>query len=323
MAVFWWWRLRPWPPWQLVGEIDLPFDYLFSHDSFPYEQPDNARVTLRGGNTWTGPWATKMEDRIDATIDAFVTRQFSTRNRMGDLGYLRIPIGNMYCLLVRTFHSQEVDTSYGSRHYKWLLTPPCYQFADLRAPAFEFEARTPAFTQLFVQPEIQAAMGEVLQGANPGEWLEAPASVRDIRASPSHAAPQIAVALDAFLSNGNRADPRFMFQPERLVEIYVGDLLRDEIVEDIGAIGWEGDELQLAEKHAAALHAAKAAPRRAGFLVDATGWTEEDITFLKNVLESIEEQLSHVGTSRGFATGNTPIARQVRAFRKALEDLPV
>lgn len=98
---------------------------------------------------------------------------------------------------------------------------------------------------------------------------------------------------------------------------YVGGMLHDELVDAIDALGWEGEDKPRAAKVKAALQIA--APHRGGYLFDAHGWTWEDFDFLKSVLvDVVEEDFGHSASSRGFAPGNTPFGRQIRALKEKL-----
>lgn len=98
---------------------------------------------------------------------------------------------------------------------------------------------------------------------------------------------------------------------------YVGDMLRDELVEAIDALGWEGADASRANKIKTALQLA--APHRKGYLVDVHGWSWEDFDFLKSILvDIVEEDFGHMATSRGFSVGSTPFGRQIRALRDKL-----
>jgi hypothetical protein len=98
---------------------------------------------------------------------------------------------------------------------------------------------------------------------------------------------------------------------------YVGDILRDELVSSIDSLRWEGDDKERAAKIKASLRAA--APHRKGYLFDVHGWTWEDFDFLKSILvDIVEEDFGHTASSRGFAVGNTPFGRQIRALREKL-----
>jgi hypothetical protein len=97
----------------------------------------------------------------------------------------------------------------------------------------------------------------------------------------------------------------------------VGGMLRDELLSAIDALGWEGDDAPRAAKIKTALQLA--APHRKGYLLDVHDWTWEDRDFLKSVLvDVVEEDFRHMGASRGFAVGNTPFGRQIRALRERL-----
>ena len=97
--------------------------------------------------------------------------------------------------------------------------------------------------------------------------------------------------------------------------LHVGDMLRDELIKAIDALGWEEDK-DRAAKIKSALQIA--APHRKGYLFDTHGWTWEDEDFLKSIVEMVEEDEGHSATSHGIAFGNTPIARQIRALREKL-----
>lgn len=98
---------------------------------------------------------------------------------------------------------------------------------------------------------------------------------------------------------------------------YVGGMLRDELLKEIDALGWEGEDKVRAAKIKTALQLA--APQRTGYLFDVHGWTWEDYDFLKTILvDGVEESFGHLGASRGFSIGNTPIGRQIRALKEKL-----
>ncbi len=104
---------------------------------------------------------------------------------------------------------------------------------------------------------------------------------------------------------------------------YVGDMLRDELIEEIDSLGWEGTDVDgvpfadRAKKVKSALQLA--APHRGGYLFDVHGWVWQDFDFLKSVLvDGVEEDFSHSAASRGFAVGNTPFGRQIRALKEKL-----
>jgi hypothetical protein len=98
---------------------------------------------------------------------------------------------------------------------------------------------------------------------------------------------------------------------------YVGDMLRDELVDAIDALGWEGEDEARAARIKSSLQLA--APHRKGYLFDVHDWGWEDFDFLKSVLvDVVETDLGHVGASRGFSIGNTPIGRQIRALKEKL-----
>lgn len=98
--------------------------------------------------------------------------------------------------------------------------------------------------------------------------------------------------------------------------VYVGRELRDELIEDIDAIAWDGDRKVQAAKIKTALQIAT--PHRTGYLINTDGWTWGDIDFLREVLSSVEESLGHTAMSRGIGFGNTLIGRQIRALREKL-----
>jgi hypothetical protein len=98
---------------------------------------------------------------------------------------------------------------------------------------------------------------------------------------------------------------------------HVGDMLRDELIKSIDALGWEGEDATRAAKIKSALQLA--APHRGGYLFDVHGWTWEDYDFLKSILvDCVEEDFGHSAASRGFSVGNTPFGRQIRALREKL-----
>lgn len=86
---------------------------------------------------------------------------------------------------------------------------------------------------------------------------------------------------------------------------YVGGMLRDELVSSIDSLKWEGEDKERAAKIKSSLQ--RAAPHR------------EDLDFLKSILvDIVEEDFGHMASSRGFAVGNTPFGRQIRALREKL-----
>lgn len=97
----------------------------------------------------------------------------------------------------------------------------------------------------------------------------------------------------------------------------VGTELRDELIDGIATLGWEGEDAERAAKIKAALQIAT--PHQRGYLVDVHGWDWEDYDFLKSILvDVVEEDLGHTAASRGISFGNTPIGRQIRALREKL-----
>lgn len=98
---------------------------------------------------------------------------------------------------------------------------------------------------------------------------------------------------------------------------YVGGMLRDELVSSIDSLKWEGEDKERAAKIKSSLQ--RAAPHRKGYLFDVHDWTWEDLDFLKSILvDIVEEDFGHMASSRGFAVGNTPFGRQIRALREKL-----
>jgi len=98
---------------------------------------------------------------------------------------------------------------------------------------------------------------------------------------------------------------------------YVGNMLRDALIESIDALGWEGEDKARAAKIKVSLQ--NAAPHRGGYLFNVHGWGWEDFDFLKSILvDSVEEDFGHMAQSRGFSVGNTPFGRQIRALRAKL-----
>ncbi len=95
--------------------------------------------------------------------------------------------------------------------------------------------------------------------------------------------------------------------------IYVGDVLRDALVEDIIAYDWE-DRQARAVKIKTALQ--QAAPHRGGYLLDTNGWSQEDVDFLRMELDSVYEDEGHSAMGHGVSFGNTRIGRQIRALRE-------
>ena len=104
--------------------------------------------------------------------------------------------------------------------------------------------------------------------------------------------------------------------------VYVGSELRDDLVRDIDAIGWEGTDTDgvlfadRAQKVKTALEQAE--PHRKGFVFDVEGWDWQDYDFLKTTLESVEEDMGHSASSRGIGLGGTVIGRQIRALKEKL-----
>ncbi len=98
--------------------------------------------------------------------------------------------------------------------------------------------------------------------------------------------------------------------------LYIGDVLRDALVSDISALGWEGERKERAAKVKAALQ--RATPHRGGFLVDVHDWTWEDEDFLRDTLRGVYEDEGHSFMSHGVALGNTRIGRQIRALKEKL-----
>lgn len=213
MPEFWWWRIHPGPPWKRVGVIHLPewMSYLADRDT----RTDKSMVTFPGHIEGTvsrkdvydsGRIFTRTKDRgVSELLGAYVEANFKPFTRR-PLGYEKRPIGSMYCLFIRTLEAKA-----GSAR-NWLITPPCYQFADLRAPAFQITSPDQhGPPQLFVQPDVQRQTGEILQGRDPGEWMDV-----DLR-SPGCAGivNDVEVALDSFIARDGVADSRFMLPPGR------------------------------------------------------------------------------------------------------------
>jgi hypothetical protein len=98
--------------------------------------------------------------------------------------------------------------------------------------------------------------------------------------------------------------------------VYVGRELRDELIEDIASIDWDGDRKAQAEKIKSALQIAT--PQRTGYLINTDGWSWGDVDFLREALSSVRESLGHTAMSRGIGFGNTLIGRQIRALREKL-----
>ncbi|HSX23399.1 MAG TPA: hypothetical protein VLE97_11550 [Gaiellaceae bacterium] len=97
---------------------------------------------------------------------------------------------------------------------------------------------------------------------------------------------------------------------------YVGAELRDDLVREIDALGWEGDDARRAAKIRQSL--AEASPHRSGYLFDVGGWGWEDYDFLKMLVDAVAEDMGHTASSRGIGFGNTLIGRQIRALREKL-----
>lgn len=98
---------------------------------------------------------------------------------------------------------------------------------------------------------------------------------------------------------------------------YVGAELRDELIESIDSLGWEGEDEERAERIKSSLQ--RAAPHRTGYLFDVHGWGWEDYDFLKSVLvDGVEVDMGHMATSRGISLGGTVIGRQIRALKEKL-----
>lgn len=104
--------------------------------------------------------------------------------------------------------------------------------------------------------------------------------------------------------------------------IYVGAELRDALIDEFKAIGWEGDDLdgvsyaQRAAKVTAALQNATA--HRKGYLISDEDWVWKDYDFLTDNLDDVEEDMGHSASSRGIRLGGTVIGRQIRALREKL-----
>jgi hypothetical protein len=96
----------------------------------------------------------------------------------------------------------------------------------------------------------------------------------------------------------------------------VGGYLRDDLIREIDALGWEGADKARAEKIRNSLQLA--APHRGGFLFDVHDWDWEDYDFLRMLVDSVEEDMGHSGMSRGISLGNSPIGRQIRALKEKL-----
>jgi len=91
---------------------------------------------------------------------------------------------------------------------------------------------------------------------------------------------------------------------------YVGGMLRDELIKEIDALGWEGEDAPRAAKIKRVLQLA--APQ----LFDVQGWDWVDFDFLKTILvEGVKTDFENLF---GFPIGNTPIGRQIRALREKL-----
>lgn len=95
-----------------------------------------------------------------------------------------------------------------------------------------------------------------------------------------------------------------------------GSYLRDDLISEIDALGWEGEDKPRAEKIKSALQLA--APHRGDYLFDVHDWSWEDYDFLKMLVDAVAEDMGHSAMSRGIGYGNTPIGRQIRALREKL-----
>lgn len=104
--------------------------------------------------------------------------------------------------------------------------------------------------------------------------------------------------------------------------IYVGAELRDDLIEDIDALEWDGTDTdgvpftERAQKIMTALR--EAAPQRKGFVFDDEGWAWQDYDFLKTALQSVKENMDNIATSRGISLGGSLIGRQIHALREKL-----
>lgn len=96
----------------------------------------------------------------------------------------------------------------------------------------------------------------------------------------------------------------------------VGNYLRDDLIGEIDALDWEGEDKERAAKIRQGLQLA--APHRKGFLLDVHDWTLKDYDFLQTLIEAVEEDMGHSAMSRGIGFGNTPIGRQIRALKEQL-----
>lgn len=103
---------------------------------------------------------------------------------------------------------------------------------------------------------------------------------------------------------------------------YVGAELRDDLVREIDALGWEGLDTDgvpfadRAQKIKSALE--RAQPQRKGYVIDVDGWTWQDYDFLKTTLDAVAEDMGHSASSRGISLGGTVVGRQIRALREKL-----
>lgn len=103
---------------------------------------------------------------------------------------------------------------------------------------------------------------------------------------------------------------------------YVGAELRDDLVREIDALGWEGFDTDgvpfadRAQKVKTALE--RSQPQRKGYVLDVDGWTWQDYDFLKTTLDAVAEDMGHSASSRGISLGGTVIGRQIRALREKL-----
>jgi hypothetical protein len=94
---------------------------------------------------------------------------------------------------------------------------------------------------------------------------------------------------------------------------HVGDMLRDELIAAIDALGWEGEDKDRAAKVKSALQLA--APHRGGYLLDVHGWTRDNKKLLKSAIDSITWNNF---LSRGFSFGKTPLGQQIQTLREKL-----
>ncbi len=119
-----------------------------------------------------------------------------------------------------------------------------------------------------------------------------------------------------------KAGGKVMGHAKKKAGMYVGAELRDALIEEFNAIGWEGADTdgepyaKRAEKVKAALQ--HAVPDRKGFLINVADWVWQDYDFLRDNLSDVAEDMGHAASSRGIRLGGTVIGRQIRALREKL-----